>query len=161
MSDKMALIPSTFLGAARVTVTFMALRIANERRVGLFRNGRGERAHEEADGSDWSPAEWSNAAAGEVGELCNKTKKLRRGDFGRDAAWLLRQPVGELTEDQRTRAATLRAFLSEEIAGAVIYLDILAKQIGLDLGEAVVQEFNRKSVDFSLPVMIEGKAADR
>ena len=35
------------------------------------------------DGLDsWSPAEWGNALAGEVGELCNVLKKILRHDMG-------------------------------------------------------------------------------
>ena len=31
--------------------------------------------------SDWSLSQWSNAIAGETGELCNIVKKVERGDF--------------------------------------------------------------------------------
>ena len=29
---------------------------------------------------DWTLADWSNAIAGETGEMCNLIKKIRRGD---------------------------------------------------------------------------------
>ncbi|MGV3539693.1 MAG: hypothetical protein ACO1OQ_07780 [Rufibacter sp.] len=70
---------------------------------------------------DWSLADWSNAIAGETGEMCNLIKKIRRGD-GIDV-----QEVGK------------------ELADIVIYADLLADQLGLDLGECVRQKFNEVS----------------
>jgi NTP pyrophosphatase (non-canonical NTP hydrolase) len=69
----------------------------------------------------WSPAEWSNAMAGECGEACNLTKKLLRGDG---------------PEIER---------IGDEIADVVIYADLLAARLGLDLGEAIRRKFNATS----------------
>lgn len=67
---------------------------------------------------EWSPTDWACAAAGEMGEACNLIKKLRRG------------------EDVKTRD------IAYEIADTVIYLDLLAVRLGINLGEAVREKFN-------------------
>jgi len=52
--------------------------------------------------NDWSPSDWSNAMAGECGEVCNLTKKLRRSED---------VPIERI---------------GQEIADTVIYADLLA-----------------------------------
>lgn len=84
----------------------------------------------EAGLTDWSPAEWSNALAGEVGELCNLTKKLQRdGNI----------PLEEI---------------GKEIADVVIYADLIATRMGFKLEKLVRQKFNevsdRKGSDIKL-----------
>jgi NTP pyrophosphatase (non-canonical NTP hydrolase) len=66
----------------------------------------------------WSLSDWATALAGEVGEACNLIKKGRRGE-----------PIE-------------RAALADELADAVIYLDLLAARLGLDLARAVAHKFN-------------------
>jgi NTP pyrophosphatase (non-canonical NTP hydrolase) len=70
---------------------------------------------------EWNLADWSNALAGETGELCNIVKKIRRGD------------------DIDVKDA------GKELADIVIYADLLATQLGLDLSECIVQKFNEVS----------------
>lgn len=84
---------------------------------------------------DWSPADWSNAMAGEAGELvevllpliaksggvCNLTKKHQRGD------------AVDLEE------------VGKEIADVVIYADLLAHRLGIDLSDAVRAKFDEVS----------------
>lgn len=70
---------------------------------------------------DWTLADWSNAIAGETGEMCNLIKKIRRGDDIDPA------DVGK------------------ELADIVIYADILASLLGLNLSDCVVQKFNEVS----------------
>ncbi len=67
---------------------------------------------------NWSPTDWACAAAGEMGKACNLIKKLRRGE---DIS----------TED-----------ITNEIADAVIYLDLLCSRFGVRLSEAVQRKFN-------------------
>lgn len=67
---------------------------------------------------DWTPSDWFMAAAGELGEAGNKLKKLRRGED---------VPMVEI---------------AHELADTVIYLDLLAHRLGVDLGEAVREKFN-------------------
>lgn len=70
---------------------------------------------------DWSPSDWSNAMAGECGEVCNLTKKLRRGE---------NIPVQQI---------------GREIADTVIYADLLAQRLDLSLSELIKHTFNAKS----------------
>lgn len=105
-------------------LTFDQLRAANIARMPEFKNCHGEIAHSKPDGSDWSPAQWLQAVVGELGEYANERKKFERGDIS----------VGEF-----------RAKAANELADVVIYLDILASQLRIDLGHAVVTKFNAVS----------------
>lgn len=107
-----------------MSLTFDALRKANTERLPQFKNSKGEPAHEKADGSDWSLAEWMNAVSGELGEAANIIKKVRRGDLSIDEA---------------------RPILAKEFADIVTYLDITAMQAGVNLGEATIEKFNEVS----------------
>lgn len=107
-------------------LTFGQLRAANTARLPLFRNRRGDVAHTIPDGSDWSPADWMTAVVGELGEAANLMKKFRRGDF------VLGSPEHIAAWNE----------LAYELADVVIYLDILAKQLGVDLCVAVREKFN-------------------
>lgn len=83
----------------------------------------------------WSPVEWSNAMAGEAGEVCNLTKKaLRKG--GRDD----------------TPPPDVCRAIADELADVITYADLLAARLGIDLGHAVARKFNEVSrrVDSSL-----------
>ena len=68
----------------------------------------------------WSPSEWACALAGEAGETCNAVKTLNRGD------------------------GTVEA-IAAELADTVIYADLLAARLGIDLGAAVRAKFNEVS----------------
>lgn len=126
------------LGTAKGTeycrLTFSTLRGANLARIPTFRNKHGDLAHSESDGSDWSPAEWLQAMVGELGEYANKRKKFERGD---------------LTEEEFSIEA------AKELADVMIYLDILAYQVGVDLGQAVIDKFNEVSDRVNSPVKID------
>lgn len=100
---------------------FQTLRDANIKRLPQFKNSKGEPAHSQPDGSDWSLAEWCNAVTGELGEAANLIKKVQRGDY----------TLEESRQD-----------LADEFADIVTYLDILAMRAGVDLGEAVKNKFN-------------------
>lgn len=106
------------------SLTFAALRAANTSRLPLFRNPLGEPAHARPDGSDWSLGDWCTATIGELGEAANILKKIRRGD---------------LTLEQA------RPALAAELADVQCYLDHLASQAGIDLGEATVAKWNAVS----------------
>lgn len=81
--------------------------------------------------NDWSLPDWATALAGEVGEVCNIVKKLRRvGEAER---------VGGGTTPIREE---LMAKLADELADVVIYADLLAARAGIDLGVAVREKFN-------------------
>lgn len=100
---------------------FETLRKANRLRLPQFKNRKGEYVHTKADGSDWALSAWSNAVAGEAGELCNLIKKIERGDH----------TLEEVREE-----------VAYEIADVITYLDILALRCGIDMGDATRVKFN-------------------
>lgn len=114
-------------------LTFDALRAANTARLPLFKNALGGPAHSSADGSDWSLADWTTAVTGELGEFANIVKKVRRGDMTLEQA---------------------RSSMAKELADVATYLDITAMQLGIDLGQAVIDKFNEVSLRVGAPVHI-------
>lgn len=100
---------SHILSEAEDRLSFLELRTASQERLesGIF-------GHDE-----WPPERWGLAAAGELGEGCNKLKKILRGDRGVTA------------KD-----------VAHELADTVIYLDHWAQSMGIDLGRAVREKFN-------------------
>jgi len=75
---------------------------------------------------DHSLLEWSACLAGEAGELCNAAKKM---NYGRGS-----------TKD-----------LSDELADVVIYCDLMAAAMGVDLWSIVVEKFNATSEKRGVP----------
>ena len=67
---------------------------------------------------EWSPAEWGNALAGEVGELCNLLKKIRRGD----------------NVDMMS--------VGDEASDVLAYLDLATASVGLSLAQATVRKWD-------------------
>lgn len=110
------------------------LRRANIARLPEFKNSKGEPAHSKPDGSDWSLGEWISACLGELGEAANLIKKIRRGDISLEES---------------------KVALSDELADTIIYLDILAYQAGIDLGQAVISKFNRTSVKVDSSIALQ------
>ena len=82
----------------------------------------------------WNAAEWGCAAAGEMGEACNKIKKANRHD-------------GDPTPEEARGIA-------EELADAVIYADLLCARMGVSLGDAVLQKFNEVSRRKNSPILL-------
>lgn len=115
-------------------LSFGALRRANCARMPLFKNRKGEPAHSKPDGSDWSPAQWLQALAGELGEYANVRKKFERGDFDE---------------------ATFKKEAAKELADVQTYLDILAYQLGIDLGQATMDKWNEASERIGCPLWLE------
>jgi NTP pyrophosphatase (non-canonical NTP hydrolase) len=74
------------------------------------------------------------AVAGEVGELANIIKKVRRGDFTLDEA---------------------RNGIAGELADVQAYLDILAYRCGVDLGDATMAKWNDVSRRVGSPLRID------
>jgi len=103
-------------------LTFNTLRGANLRRLPEFKNANGELSHTREDGFDWTPNDWMTALCGEVGELANLLKKVRRGEVD--------------LHDPR---------ISDELADIQCYLDLLAHRCGVDLGRATISKFNAVS----------------
>jgi NTP pyrophosphatase (non-canonical NTP hydrolase) len=123
-----------------MSLTFEALRQANIARIPEFKNNQGEPAHKKPDGSDWSLGEWSNAVLGELGEAANLIKKIKRGDYS----------LEEKCED-----------LGKELADVQIYLDILALQAGIDLGQATIDKWNEVSKRVECDLRIEANGPYR
>lgn len=69
----------------------------------------------------WSPTDWACALAGETGEACNLIKKLHRGE--------------DINIEE----------IGKELADVVIYADLLATRLGLNLGDCVKEKFNEVS----------------
>lgn len=105
-------------------LTFNTLREANLVRLPLFKNNLGNPAHSHPEGKDWSINDWTTAVLGELGEFANVAKKYRRGD---------------ITKEEFIKYA------SEELPDVQIYLDILAFQCGINLGNATIEKFNKTS----------------
>ena len=75
----------------------------------------------------WTASDWICALVGEVGEMANFIKKVNRGDKTLDAA---------------------RSDIAKEIADCILYLDLLATNLDIDMGQAVVDKFNEVSDRF-------------
>lgn len=116
------------------TLGFQTLRRANLARLPQFKNRKGEPAHAKDDGSDWSPADWMTATVGELGELANVMKKFRRGDL---------------------TASEFKLKAAQELADTQIYLDLLAANLGIDLGLAVRDTFNKVSLRVGSSIYID------
>ncbi len=84
------------------------------------------------DSLPWSLADWSNALCGEAGELANVIKKIRRQETGA-------RNQGDPSMEE------LKVMALNELADVVIYADLLANQLGGNLGEAVKAKFNKVS----------------
>jgi len=97
-------------------LTFSKLRKINDAR------------HQESCGggteATWNLTDWTNALCGEAGELANFAKKVRRA-----------RPTDPSLEDAKQD-------LAHELADIVIYADLIAIKLGVDLGKAVREKFN-------------------
>lgn len=91
----------------------------------------------------WSPAEWTNAMAGEMGEAANITKKILRHDQG---------IKGNVKAEDQDRDE-LRRRAIDEIADVIIYADLAIQALGGDTSEAVRDKFNRKSVEIGSDIL--------
>lgn len=69
----------------------------------------------------WSPTDYGCALAGEVGELCNYLKKVKRGS---------NIAISEI---------------AKECADVFIYLDLLCARLDIDLEEEIISKFNEVS----------------
>jgi len=107
-----------------MSLTFEELRRANLDRLPDFPSGQAE--------VTWSPQDWACAMGGECGEALNLVKKLRR--------------LGTFDELEKTYSvAQLIDYIGQELADTLMYLDLLAWRLGINLEEAVRCKFNQKS----------------
>lgn len=108
--------------------TFREYSAINKRRAERWHRGSIE---------SWSLADWSNAMAGEAGEVCNAVKKFRRLEDK------LVAHDGDTPQPQNFEAA--RAVIGKEIGDVFAYLDLLAQRVGLDTWTCVRDTFNQIS----------------
>lgn len=91
----------------------------------------------------WSPCDWATAMAGECGEACNMVKKLRRLDDAKQLANIPNDRDGIIRD------------IGKELADLVIYADLLAARLGIQLAAAVADKFNEVSRRVKSNVIIE------
>lgn len=98
-----------------------------------------------AGAQPWTGADWGNAAAGEMGEACNVIKKLRRIELGM---------TGNQLRNQSTNVQELVDKLRGELGGTIIYILSICDHYGIDLTDAIRDEFNKVSDEQGLDVKI-------
>ena len=101
--------------------------------------------------TDWSPERWLTATTGELGEAANALKKLFRVE---DGIANINEPGRHL--DDRTKAI---AAIGEELADTLIYLELLAQSLGIDLAAEVIEKFNKTSGKYGFPERLTGMPA--
>ena len=89
--------------------------------------------------SGWSLSDWMAATLGELGEAANVIKKINRHRDGIAE----QKPVQQLMEE-----------LSDELADADIYLDLLYQAAGLNRTKAVISKFNDTSMKRKAPFIL-------
>lgn len=102
-----------------------------------LRSASVERCEASYGGVDrWSPEGWMTAVTGELGELAGVIKQMmRRGSYSEALVDKLHVPAADV----------LAEAAAAEAADVVIYLDLLCAKLGIDLGEAVREKFNKVS----------------
>jgi len=95
----------------------------------------------------WTPTDWACAMAGEAGEVCNAVKKLRRLADGTNTA-----------KDPQSEAEAIKQ-IGYELADTIIYADLLAARLGIDLSEYIEAKFNQVSRRMNSTVRL-GAVAD-
>lgn len=93
----------------------------------------------------WSTSDWFLAVLGELGEAANVAKKLNR--------------VRDGIRGNNENPEELRDKLRRELGDAFVYLDLLAQSVGVNLGDAAVEVFNRKSEEIGSPSRMPEKGA--
>lgn len=90
-------------------------------------------------GGEWTASDWGNALAGEVGELCNLIKKVRRHETHVDVI------AGGHGSYNTPEYAALLPMIRDEIADVFLYLDLVADHFGMDLFNCIAPKFDRVS----------------
>jgi NTP pyrophosphatase (non-canonical NTP hydrolase) len=129
-----------------------------------------KRAHRWHDGGgEWLSSDWSNALAGEGGELadaiidvlaltgrigalCNTVKKVRRHETHVDRI------AGGQGSYNTPEMPELEQRVKDEIADVFLYLDLVAAHFELNLEECIFPKFNRVSEAQGFPERLENDA---
>lgn len=110
-------------------LSFAALRDVNVTRCARWHGPGSE---------PWNAADWSNATCGEAGEMANIIKKIRRHET-------------RATNEGDPPLDELKKMAAAEMADVVIYVDLLANYLGVDLGAAIQEKFNKTSEKYGFP----------
>ena len=129
---------------------FDILRRANKERLKTFRNSNGDLAHSTDDGSDWDTAQWFAAMAGEFGEFQEVLLNMALGK----SVGMMGENIKKFVRGDYDQEAFLSKF-SNEAADIVIYLDIMCRLAGIELGDAVMNKFNATSRKVGSPVNVD------
>lgn len=86
--------------------------------------------------AEWSARDWAFAMMGEAGELCGALKRGR-----------LAYVTGEYSPEELSA-------IGQELADVLIYADLLAARLGLDLWKEIVEKFNAKSKMVGSPIRL-------
>jgi len=121
-------------------LSFAQMRVVNAARSKAW-HGRGGKVRKQ---DEWNAADWSNAMCGEAGEVANAVKKLRR----------LQTRIVSSKGPKTIEEA--KAEIAKEMADTVLYLDLLADHLGIDLGAAVIAKFNEISDREGFPHRLRG-----
>lgn len=111
-------------------LTFASFRAANVARCAKWHP---------AGIDSWSPSDWMTAVTGELGELASLLKMRNRERDG-----LPGNKFSPTTEQ-----------IADELADVLTYLDLLAHVLGVDLGRAAAEKFNKVSERVGFPDRIE------
>jgi NTP pyrophosphatase (non-canonical NTP hydrolase) len=101
-----------------------------------LRQANDDRAAEWQKGAEVSLSFRGNELAGETGEACNVIKKIERERMGFVGS---RSSLDDL---------------AEEVADVVICADLIARDVGFDLGDAVRRKFNKTSEKYGLTTQL-------
>ena len=98
---------------------------------------------------EWGLVDWTNATAGEAGELCNAAKKLQR--------YYDEIPgnVQEVDEDPIEFESELQQAVEEEIADTITYAFLVASHLELDVEKLIVDKFNQVSERNGFKIFLE------
>lgn len=90
--------------------------------------------------TQWSPTDYGCAMAGEAGEACNKLKKLKRL-----ADSVIQKMVWWADKSLTDEIVAMTSSIGEELADTVIYCDLIAARLNIDLAKAIIDKFNADS----------------
>lgn len=106
--------------------------------------------------TEWSPSDWSCAVAGEMGEVCEALALVvvTAGKVGRlcDVVKKFNRVAGGIASKNNPKdLQDAIQKVATEIGDTVVYLDLLAQRMGIDLAQSVRDTFNRVSIRENMP----------
>lgn len=120
--------------------TFRLIRMINSRRAARWHNPNTTQP--------WNGADWSNAFAGEAGEVCNVVKKLRRFE------------TAIPSKNQPASFSVALDMLQKEIGDAFLYMDLLCRFYNLSLLSCIILAFNEVSRREGFPERMDSVQKD-